>query len=249
VDYAEYEKMYHLEQTYWWFQGRKRIVMGLLEPMLAEPQGAPRAKRVVDLGCGTGLILDELRRHAHPVGVDFSPRALEFCRRRDLDSLVRAEVSLLPLRSESADIVTALDITEHVEHDDRMIAEIARTLRPGGRVLITVPAHPFLWSEHDETLWHKRRYTRRSLLSLFQGKPLEVERCTYAITFTFLPIVLFRLLQKINPIRREPRTHLIVLPSWANSLLTKILGLEAWLLRRMNLPFGVSLLLVARRTP
>ncbi len=246
MDYAQYEKMYHLEQTYWWFQGRKRIVMGLLEPFLGGD--GEKSPRVLDLGCGTGLILDELRRRGRPIGIDFSPRALEFCRRRDLDGLVRADVTTLPLRAATADVITALDITEHVENDDGMIAEIARTLRPGGQVLLTVPAHPFLWSEHDETLWHRRRYTRRSLLALFDGKPLRVRRCTYAITFTFLPIVAYRLFQKMRPGKREPRTHLILLPRWANSLLTRVLAFEAWLLKRMNLPFGVSLVLLAERT-
>jgi SAM-dependent methyltransferase len=245
MDYAEYEKMYHLEKTYWWFQGRKHIVLTLLEPLFENGAG----QQLIDLGCGTGLLLDELHTRGRPVGVDFSPRALEFCRQRDLDRLIRAEVTHLPLRSASADIVTALDLTEHVEDDEGLIAEVARTLRPGGHLLLTVPAHRFLWSEHDEALWHKRRYSRRTLLALFEGKPLRVKRCTYAITFTFVPIVAYRLFQRLWPVKHEPRTHLIVLPSWLNTVLTGVLRVEAWLLRRVNLPFGVSLIAIAERAP
>lgn len=242
MDFAEYEKMYHLERTYWWFQGRKAIVMGLLEPFLKDQP------KVVDLGCGTGLILDEMQRFGEPVGVDFSPRALEFCHQRDLKRLVRADVTSLPLKSGTADIITALDITEHVENDDALISEAARILKRGGHALFTVPAHQFLWSEHDETLWHKRRYSRRTFRALFEGKPLRLKRFTYAITFTFIPIVIFRLLQKISPLRREPKTHLIVLPNWLNRALTKLLHLEAWLLKRVDLPIGVSLVVLAERT-
>ncbi len=244
MEHHEYDRMYAQEKGYWWFQGRKRIVMTLLGPLLGDGDG----RRCVDLGCGTGLILDELQRRGKTIGVDFSSHALEFCRERNLDGLVRADVTRLPLRTASADVITLLDLAEHVSDHERLVEEVARTLRPGGHALFTVPAHPFLWSEHDESLWHKRRYTRRSLLALFEGQPLEVRRCTYAITFTFLPIVAFRVIQRTFRRRRaKPQTHLIPLPGWANGLLIGVLNVEAWLLRWMNLPFGVSLILVVRR--
>lgn len=245
MDYAEYEKMYRLEQTYWWFQGRMRIVLTLLEPAL---RGG--TKRLVDLGCGTGMILDELTRRGRATGLDFSPRALEFCRRRGLAALAQADVTRLPVATGSADVVTALDITEHVEDDQGLVSEAARILRPGGHLLITVPAHRFLWSEHDVALWHKRRYSRRQLLALFADQPLRVLRCSYAITFTFPAIVVFRLLSNVLPHRRrEARTHLVSLPRWVNGLLRGVLSVEAWLLKRMNLPFGVTLVVVAERLP
>lgn len=243
MDYSEYEKMYHLEKSYWWFQGRKHIVMGLIEPYLkAHPSAC-----MIDLGCGTGLILDELNSRGQSVGIDVSPRALEFCRRRNLRDLIRADVVRLPLRSGCADVVTALDLAEHLDDDQALVAEIARILRPGGQVLFTVPAHAFLWSEHDETLWHKRRYSKRSFLALLRDKPLAIRKYSYAITFTFVPIVIFRLVRRLWPGRREKKTHLFVLPGWLNTALERLLALEARLLRWTNLPFGVSLVCLAER--
>ncbi|MBN1477717.1 class I SAM-dependent methyltransferase [Candidatus Sumerlaeota bacterium] len=245
MDKREYAKMYSLERTYWWFQGRKRIVMTLLAPLLRDD----RDQTLVDLGCGTGLILDDLGERGRAVGVDFSELALGFCRDRGIRSLAQADVTSLPLRTASADIVTLLDITEHVPDDRGLIREVARILKPGGHALLTVPAHQCLWSDHDRTLWHQRRYSKRSLLRLFEDSPLEVRRCTWAITFTFPPIVVFRLIQRMLPRRREPKTHLIPLPGWVNGFLKWLLHVEAWLLRRINLPFGVSLVLIARRKP
>jgi SAM-dependent methyltransferase len=183
------------------------------------------------------------------VGVDFSELALGFCRDRGIRSLTQADVTSLPLRTASADIVTLLDITEHVPDDRGLIVEVGRVLKPGGHALLTVPAHQFLWSDHDRTLWHQRRYSKRILLALFEDSPLEVRRCTWAITFTFPPIVAFRLIQRLLPRRREPKTHLIPLPGWVNGFLKWLLHVEAWLLKRINLPFGVSLVLIARRKP
>ena len=246
----EYEKMYALEDTYWWFQGRKNLILSILERGGAfdSPSGAP-VPVAIDVGCGTGLLLDSLRCRSFPVGLDFSKLALSYCRQRRIRDLVRSEAGALPLRDAAADMALALDLIEHIEDDAKVYAEIARILRPGGRAVIAVPAHPFLWSEHDEALHHYRRYTRRSLRALLQTQPLRIERLTYAIAFAFVPIVVFRLLTR--PFRRgkEPKSHVIILPRWMNQCLIGLLRIESVLLRWFDLPFGVSLLaLVSKPT-
>jgi SAM-dependent methyltransferase len=248
MNLEEYEKMYALEDTYWWFQGKKHIVFSLLEHAgaFATPPGAP-PPTAIDIGCGTGLTLAHLRGRTRPVGLDLSPLAMTCCRRRGIRDLARASATRLPLADGCVDLALALDLVEHIEDDRTACAEIARVLRPGGRALITVPAHPFLWSDHDEALHHHRRYTRASFAALLASTPLRLERLTYAITFTFAPIVVFRLVTRPFRASRGPKTHVILLPGWANRFLIALLKVEAWLLRRMNLPIGVSLIAVLRR--
>ena len=240
----EYARMYGLEDHYWWFQGRKAIVVQLLSqlPALRRP-GA----RVLDLGCGTGLMLEHLNAGNWAVGLDFSPLALGFSRRRGASRLVQGDVQRLPVASDSFDVVTALDLAEHVERDDAFFREVRRVLRTGGRLVLTVPAHPFLWSDHDEALFHYRRYTRAELRAKLLAAGLRIERLSYGISLTFPAIVAFRFLQRLWQKPGHPKTHLITLPNWANTFLRRSVEFEAWILRKHDLPFGVSLLAVAAK--
>ncbi len=244
----EYEKMYAQENTYWWFQGRKNILFKMLKRyhLLADGKA-----RVLDIGCGTGLILEGIEGGAFAVGLDFSKKALSCCRRRRINNLVCADVEHLPIADSSVDLVLALDLLEHIEDDNALLREIVRILRPGGYLLATVPAHQSLWSEHDEALHHFRRYSKKGFLRLVSKSGLTPLKYSYVITFTYLPIVLFRLGQKLFRFlvhsNNKPKTHIILLPRLINSFLIFILNLEGFLLERMNLPSGVSLLCIARK--
>ena len=203
---------------------------------------------IFDIGCGTGATLTGLARFGQVTGMDFSLDALEFCRRRDHPTLVHARGEALPFASDSADIITALDLLEHIPDDAAAAREFARVLRPGGLLLITVPACPMLWSEHDEALDHLRRYRARQLRAVLEGAALQVEQLSFCITFLLLPIAVLRLLQRIRPHRRGgPQTALIVPPTFINTLLTKLVMLENRWLLRFRLPVGVSLVAVARK--
>lgn len=246
----EYEKMYHLEDTYWWFQGRLAIIRAVLERYLPEQPGAGR---VLDVGCGTGLILSDCERW-NPVGIDFSPAALAFCRTRSLDRLVRGDVVKMPFADNSFDLILALDLMEHVERDDLLIREFNRVLRPGGCLMATVPAHPSLWSDHDIALHHYRRYTRRSFGRLLKSGGFRPLKFGYCISFVHPLIVAFRQLQKLahrlSPPANghQPRTHLITLPAIANRALIRLLEIEAALLRHVDLPEGTSLITLAQKS-
>lgn len=245
----EYDRMYFLEGTYWWFQGRLRIIKSVLGAYLPIK---PRRGRVLDVGCGTGLMLDEFKSWS-PVGLDFSGAALKYCRQRGLSQILRGDVTNLPIASDSIDLILALDLMEHVDRHDLMIREFHRVLKPGGCLMATVPAHPTLWSDHDIALHHFRRYTRGSLRALLKHGGLKPLKFSYAITFTYPAIVAFRKLQKWwcglrgTKKREAARAHLIPLPRPINGLLTKLLHIEAEMLAKMNLPFGVTLVTLARK--
>jgi len=244
MDPAEYEKMYALEDTYWWFQGRRAVVMRMLERLSSFRDGG---ELVLDLGCGTGLMLEELQRRHRALGLDFSPLALEFSRRRGARNLLRGDAQALPLADATLALITALDIAEHVERDDLLFSEAFRVLKPGGHLVATVPAHPFLWSEHDDALHHCRRYTRETFSECLRAAGFRECRLSYCITFTFPVIVTFRILQRVFKRHSKPKTHIVVLPRWANMLLLASVKLEAFLLRWLDLPLGVTLAAVVRK--
>ncbi len=245
MEETEYEKMYSLEDTYWWFQGRKSIIFTLLKRRhLLDTDGM---QRIVDLGCGTGLILEELSNHIVPIGVDFSQKALTYSQRRGLEKLVCADVNELPFEDESFNLVFALDLLEHISDDNHLLLEMYRICEPGGHVLLTVPAHESLWSEHDEALHHYRRYSGEGFKKRILAAGFQPVKFSYCISFTYLPIILFRKLQKFLKPSRKPKTHLIVLPRAVNTILIELLKVEAKLLDVMNIPFGVSLICLARK--
>ncbi|CAN5478411.1 hypothetical protein BH09SUM1_BH09SUM1_10090 [soil metagenome] len=249
LNIEEYERMYEMEDTYWWFQGRMRIVESMLAGFM---KAEPRPGRVLDVGCGTGLMLERLHRW-EPIGLDFSPLALDFSRRRGVKNLVRGDVVKLPFQDNSIDLIMALDLIEHIERDDLMAAEFFRVLRPGGVLMATVPAHQSLWSDHDIALHHFRRYSYSGFKSLLQNVGFKPVKYSYGISFTYLPIVIFRKLQLFwqrstgihGPAR--PKTHLIPLPWFINKPLIGVLHVEAVLLKKMNLPIGVSLMTLCEK--
>lgn len=245
MDEIEYEKMYSLEDTYWWFQGRKFIIFSLLGKYSLLKKDTP--KRVIDLGCGTGLILSELNAISVPVGIDFSMTALSFCKRRGLRDLTCADVNNLPFADESFDLIFALDLLEHIKDDKHLLGEIRRICGPGGVLIATVPAHQYLWSEHDEALHHYRRYSAKEFHKLIVQSGFELIKYSFCISFMYFPIVIFRKLQKLFKPSGSPKTHLILLPRWMNSFLIQLLRLEAFLIKYINFPFGVSILCIARK--
>jgi SAM-dependent methyltransferase len=248
MNVEEYEKMYNQENTYWWFQGRKHILFKMIRHYDLLKNGKAR---VLDIGCGTGLILQGISGESCAIGVDFSAKALSFCEKRNLKNLVRGDVRDLPIATSSVDLVLALDLLEHIEDDKGLMNEIRRVLRPEGYLLATVPAHRYLWSEHDEALHHYRRYSKTDFRDLVKKEGFTLIKYSYVISLTFLPILIFRLIQKacrfFKPSKNKPKTHIIILPEGLNALLIRILEMEAGILKHQNFPFGVSLLCIAQK--
>jgi SAM-dependent methyltransferase len=178
--------------------------------------------------------------------VDFSPLALEYCERRGLTDLLQGRAEALPIDDESVDVIVATDILEHLDDDMAALAEFRRTLKPGGHAVITVPAYQWLWSEHDEALMHKRRYVSKLLRRRIEQAGLRPVRLTYALSFLF-PLALARL-QKRKPVAgRSPEALLKPVPRAINTALIQFQRLETALLRRVRLPWGLSVLAVIQK--
>ena len=243
----EFDEMYRLEDEYWWFVGRRRLVHDLLLRFL--PAAEPGSEHhILDAGCGTGGTLSALGDIGRLCGCDVESRALGYCRLRGFRSLAASSVEHLAFRRGCLDAIVSCDVLEHLHNDVVALREMYGCLRPGGILVTTVPAHPFLWSEHDEALAHTRRYTRRELVGRLQEVGYRVEKCSAAVSFVFPMILAFRLMQRLRRKRQgEPKTDLRILPPWVNRGLIALLGLETWLMRYINLPVGTSFAVVARR--
>lgn len=235
--------MFSLEDSYWWFVGRRAIISRVLERL----PPAERRRRLLDLGCGTGANLSLLERHGELCGLDASSEALRYAASRDASRrLVEGIANRMPFRDATFDVITALDVIEHLQADHGALLEVGRLLRPNGRLIATVPAFQWLWSEHDEALGHYRRYTKASLIRTLRGAGLQPLMVTFAICLPLFPTALFRLFQKLLRSReRHAKTAHILLPGAVNRALIGYLELEAALIHRVRLPFGVSLVAVA----
>lgn len=243
----EFDELYQLEDFYWWFVGRRRLVHNLLRQYAVQPSDN-RPLRVLDAGCGTGGTMSALGDIGELYGCDIESDALEYCRLRGFTRIAAAEVERLPFGPESFDAVVSCDVLEHIPDDIGALREMHGLLRPGGVLVATVPAHPFLWSEHDEALAHVRRYTRHEFVGKLQEVGYRVEKCSAAVSFVFPLILTFRLLQRLRPSSSQtPKTDLRILPPPVNRGLIALLGLETWLMRYTDLPVGTSFAVVARR--
>jgi SAM-dependent methyltransferase len=243
LDLHTYEILYRTEETHWWLAARRNIVLDSIRQSYPSRQDL----LILDAGCGTGLMLQELRPLGTAEGVDISDEALQFCRKRGLDNVRNADLLDLPFAAEHFDVVTALDVLEHLDDDTGALQEFRRVLKPGGRIFIFAPAHRWLWSLQDEVSHHKRRYVARTLREAVASAGLDVERQTYVSTFLLPVIFLGRQWLKVRRRFREYDTENDLHPKWSNGVLRSIFQLEIPILRRTNMPFGASLLCVARK--
>lgn len=243
-----YAIMYRVEGEHWWFAGRRRILEGFVQRICLDLKRDLNVTQphILDVGCGTGANLEMLSQFGDAEGVDVSQDALAFCRERGLKNVSHGEAEKLPYEDGTFDLVTALDVVEHLDDDVAGLSEMWRVLKPGGRALLFVPAFMFLWGVQDDISHHRRRYRIPELRSVVKKAGFEVERTTYANITFFAPILLGRALMKVTGLRPASENNINV--SALNGVLGRVLGAESSLLRRMNFPFGVSALCVARKS-
>jgi len=248
MEREQYRQLFEIEEDHWWFRLKREFVNTLLEEFLP---ATPRP-RVADLGAGTGIVLARLPGRTETVGVEFDGEALEFARSRGVTRLIRGSCERLPLGDETLDAALVLDVLEHLKHDDAAMAEIRRVLRPAGICILTVPAHPHLWSPHDDAMHHVRRYTRGVLEERLQRSGLRVVHSCYGFATAYPAALIVRSLRRFLPRGgpgRRKEDDFFPIPAWANRMLYRLSHWEVAAVRRGRVPIGVSLVAVCTPEP
>ncbi|HKX31894.1 MAG TPA: class I SAM-dependent methyltransferase [Blastocatellia bacterium] len=234
-----------LESWHWWFRGRQRI----LETVLNHELNGRESLAIASLGCGPASGLQWLERFAAPsgriVGIDAEPHHAH--PRPPRIEFIIGQVGALPLAGRSFDLVLALDLLEHLDDDAAGLRDAARLLKPGGLLLVTVPALPSLWGGQDVVSHHRRRYVKQTFADLFTRAGLPAPHTTYFNTLLFPPIAGVRWTRRALGLAERARSDFAdSRPGLANELLTAIFAAEQHLVTRIPLPIGVSLMATLR---
>ena len=233
-----YAIMNRVEDSHWWFVGRRAILESFMRRIVGEMQ----SPKILDVGCGTGANLEMLSQFGASEGGDVSDDALEFCRSKGL-KVHKGLAEELPFEDESFEVVTALDVVEHLDEDVAGLKEMYRVLKSGGKSLIFVPAFMWLWGVQDDISNHRIRYTKKQITERLEKAGFRIERATYANITFFAPILIGRWLMKLTGIKPESENNVNV--SALNGFFGKIFSAEAAWLKRFSFPFGVSIVIVA----
>jgi ubiquinone/menaquinone biosynthesis C-methylase UbiE len=248
MEKKEYEKMFRLEETHWWFAAKRALVIDLL----AEHTKMRSIRRILDAGCGTGIMLKELQKFGEAWGIDQSPEAISFSEKRmagvhGYAPLLQASVCNLPFADNSFDAVTCLDLLYHrnVENDEAALKEIARVCRPGAVLILTDSALPSLWSRHDQLMHAARRYTVRQIHQKLTNANFNIIRLSYSNFLLFPPALIMRKIDLLY--KGQPFASIHPVHPTLNRLLFLISRFEAFLFRYINFPVGSSIICVAEK--
>jgi SAM-dependent methyltransferase len=239
MERAAYREMADLDQRHWWYRARRRILADLIRREAMPPENG----RILEIGCGTGHNLDMLSRFGNVDAIELDDESRGIAEGRLGRSIMVARLPELEgVTDRSYDLIAALDVIEHIDDDAAALAAIAPKLKSGGKFIMTVPAHPWMWSAHDAVNHHKRRYSKRELRRLIDGSPLHLDKLGYFNSLLFPLAVADRLASKLLG-KDEAEVKLPSAP--LNAGLEAVFGAERHLVGRLPLPPGLSLFAVA----
>ena len=236
-----YTDLYNLEETHWWHKAKRELVSYFIRHNLSRKNST-----ILDVGCGTGKNLATFSEYGKVWGIDSANEAITFCKKRGFNNVTIGNVEKMPYKKNSFDLITALDVLEHVD-ETKALKEINRVLGKDGILIITVPAFQWLWSRWDEVLHHKRRYTEKTLQKVLKNNKFEIVKISYIYSFLLLPILIIRTLKKLFYKDYYPSDFQLS-NKITNYFLTIIANIERVFIRNHKIPFGTSLIVVAKRT-
>jgi len=239
----EIAELSEFEDDYWWNKGRRKILCDLIYEQISNTKNL----EILDVGCGSGGTSTAFRQFGNVTGIDFSSLALKFAKNKGLANVVRSTSTSIPFRSEKFDIITVLDVIEHIKDDKSVLKEIWRLLKPNGIIILTVPAFQFLWSEHDVASMHERRYNSANITKILKESQFKIIKLSYFVSFLFPFVAIFRLMTKHRTKNKTTKVNLVKFPHLINKLFEKILLFENRLLKNTNLPFGLSIVCVGKK--
>ena len=233
-----YEQMAEHDQRHWWYRARREVLAALIRRA-----SLPAHAHILEIGCGTGHNLAMLSEFGEVDALELYNEARKIAANRLGKPVMKAplpELKGVPVAH--YDLIGAFDVIEHIDDDVAALASIALRLKPGGKFVITVPAHEWMWSAHDVVNHHRRRYSKRSLRALIEGSPLRIERIGYLNSLLFPVAVAERLWSKA---RGKDNANLALPAKPLNAALERVFALERYAIGRLPLPPGLSLFAVA----
>lgn len=240
---SEYARMAEYEQNYWWHLGRLEIIQTYVKRALGKKKDA----EILNVGCGTGGTIDMLEKFGRVENVDISDDAIAFMNKMGYKNITKVDGVELPYKDKSYDVVGAFDVLEHIDDHVGALKEWRRIIKDDGAIVITVPAYQWLWSEHDVSLHHQRRYTTKSLMDAAAKAGLKPEKRSYAISFSLPLVAGFRFMNKALGRKTNSETSYVAVPAGVNRLFTKFLKVEARLHQKVSLPAGTSVVTILRK--
>lgn len=244
MEEREYEVLYKLEQKHFWYQALHKNIIDTLKELFSQGNKI----KILDAGCGSGLLLQKLQQIGTAFGFDLSEYALKFCLQRQLKNISRATVQHLPFEADMFDAVISADVLYHrnVPEDRKALLEFYRVLKTGGSLVLNLPAFEFLRSAHDIAIHTQRRYKKKQLELLLRSCGFKINQCYYRNWLLFPFMVLSRLLRKVH-MKAKPESDVSLPPAFLNNTLTKILFADDWLARQVPIPAGLSIFCVATK--
>jgi len=239
-----YDELFEMENQHWWFIARRKILLYLMNSFFQKKQ--PRKTKIADLGCGCGANLCEIQKQYDAIGMDVSLDAKKYCLKRGIKIVTGRLPDKIPLPENSFDMVVMSDVLEHIENDDLVIKNVSKLLKKEGLILLTVPAYPFLYTKRDAFHHHIRRYKKKQLHSLLQNNGLSKIILSHYNFWLFPIIAVIRTLDKL--FSRDPIPgDLSIPPKPVNTILRYLFESEKYLLSKLSLPFGLSLIAVYKK--
>lgn len=243
----EYRKMYELEDRHWWYVGMRKIAFSIIK----QPANRDNFCYILDAGCGTGGTLGYLDGHvSYAVGIDISKKALELCKIKKIKNLCCADLGSIPFKDKSFDLITSFEVLcqKEVSNDETVLNEFYRISKKRGKLLIRLPAYNLLYSLHDIAVDTKRRYTKDYLKEKLLKCGFVIKRITYANTLLFPFELLWRIFTRFFQNNNGTlNSDLNKTNRFLNKLFLYVLVLEKMILKRMDLPFGLSIICIAEK--
>jgi SAM-dependent methyltransferase len=240
----EQERWNKMVLTHWWVRGHQDIAKGLIKKYL-EPLVNSDTK-ILDIGCSGGYIGDFLSQFGKVYGLDVSFEGLLYCKNKNLKAVNNDAVKIC-FKDNIFDVITILEVAEHIEDDSVLFSEIYRVCKKSGLIFVMLPAYKFLWGSHDVKYSHKRRYDRREFINLIKGYDFEIERLTFMHPYLLGPLIFMRFWDRVNKNRMGQRDDFLSLNPFLDNILYKILMLEKEIIKNIDFSFGICIFSILRK--
>lgn len=233
-----YQDMYDLEDQHWWHKAKRALIIESLQKL-----SYSKKSKLLDIGCGTGRNIQAFNNLMEAHGIDMSFAAIKFCKQRGLTTVTKSSAAKTSFKEHSFSVITALDIIEHTD-DQAVLKECWRLLKPGGTLIVTVPAYQWAWSKWDEVLHHQRRYTSQSLKAVLTQQGFKLKKLSYVYSFLLLPVLIIRKIKSLNS-KDKYSSDFALSNQLIDTILGKVAAVERWLLWRVSIPFGTTVFAIA----